>query len=132
MAKNRRKFIRVGLRTQATCALLDPTGVGARTLEVTLVDLSAGGAGLVASEPVVIGQPVRLHVVSSDPELDIVVIGTVVRADARSSDGSYRFAIQFAALGDHERVTLTRFVLKAARTSGQGSDRIVPVSALPD
>lgn len=127
--KNRRKFIRVGLQTSTTCSLLDPSGVGNRTIDVTLVDLSAGGAALVATEPIVVGQPVRLLVHATNPEIDIAVIGTVVRADARAADGQYRFAVRFVALGDAERVELTRFVLRAARTNGQGADLIVPGAA---
>lgn len=131
MVKNKRKFIRVDLQASSTCSLLDPSGVGGRTLDVTIADLSAGGAALVGGEPVVVGQPVRLAIRRSDPEIDIVVIGTVIRADVRASDGTYRFAVRFAALGDLERVTLTRFVLKAARSSGQGADLIVRAAGSP-
>jgi c-di-GMP-binding flagellar brake protein YcgR len=129
MVKNKRRFIRVGLQTSTTCSLLDPSGVGNRAIDVTLVDLSAGGAALVATEPAVVGRPVRLAVHSANPEIDITVIGTVVRADARAADGQYRFAVRFVALPDPERVALTRFVLKAARTNGQGADLIVPGAA---
>lgn len=132
MAKNKRKYVRVGLRASTTCSLLDPSGVGSRTLEVTISDLSAGGAALIAAEPVVVGQPVRIVIAQDEPPIDIAVIGSVIRADVRSADGQYRFAVRFAAIGDHERVALTRFVLKAARTSGQGADLIVPGARVGD
>jgi PilZ domain len=128
---NKRKYIRVHLDLSVSCSLLDPSGVSDRRLEAILTDLSAGGAKLVATEPIIAGQPMRLTLRSAEPALDITVIGTIVRIDPKSPEGAFPFSVRFATLGDAERVALTRYVLRAARTRGQGADRIVPGAPSP-
>ncbi|MBM3677268.1 MAG: PilZ domain-containing protein [Actinobacteria bacterium] len=127
MAKNLGQHVRVALGTPASCALLDPSGSSDRSLDVTLVDLSAGGALITAGEALLAGRPLRLAIRSTDPPIDLAVIGTVVRAETRATDGAFRAGIRFT-VGDPERVALTRFVLKAARTTGQGSTLVLPAA----
>ena len=125
MPRNHRKFMRVNIGSTTSMGLLDPTGIADRTLDVTLVNLSAGGAQIVANESILTSQPIRLGVKSADPPLEMNVIGRVIRADMKAADGTFRCGIKFSTMSDADRVTLTRFVLRLALKTGQGADRIV-------
>lgn len=132
MGKNRRKYVRVNLGTSTALSLLDPSRISDRVLDVTLIDLSAGGAQIVATESILNGQPIRLAIRSTEPPIELNVIGRIVRADMKAPDGTFRCAIHFSTMSDADRVTVTRFVLRAARTTGQGADRIVRDHSLPE
>jgi c-di-GMP-binding flagellar brake protein YcgR len=124
MSRERRKFVRVALEMASSCSFLDASGLPKNVSQVTILDLSAGGAKIQTREPLVPGAPVRLHVHGEDPAIDVNVLARALRVD-RQADGSVAAGLEFVALQPPDRVQLTRFVLTAARKSGQGGERVM-------
>lgn len=125
--KNRRHHFRVDLEVHATCYALEDNGVRARAFDVTVLNLSAGGAYVRSREQAWPPQTVVLRLQSEDGTIDVNAHARVVRSGQRSDgDGSYLWALQFESLDLPTRSALSRFVFGQAKKLGQAADLIVP------
>ena len=111
------------------CYALEENGVRARAFDVTVLNLSAGGAYIRAREQAWPPQTVVLRLQSEDGTIDINAHARVVRSGERAADGgSYLWALQFESLDMPTRSALSRFVFAQAKKLGQAAYLIVPGS----
>lgn len=123
MPREQRKYLRTELSLPADCIVLDEAGITARTHDVTVLDLSAGGARIEATEALMPGMSIRLMLKHDDPEIDTTPLARILRT-APTPDGTHIAAMEFVGLDTNDRVAITRFVLITARRSGQGATPI--------
>lgn len=124
--KNRRHHFRVDLEVPATCYALEDDGVRARGFEVTVLNLSAGGAFVRSREQAWPPQMVVLRLQSEDGAIDVNAHARVVRSGQRDeADGSFLWALEFEALDLPTRSGISRFVFAQAKRLGQAAERIV-------
>ncbi len=114
--------MRVQARWQVACQRIGRNGIAGEAFPAEVVNLSAGGVGLLSEQPLF--RPTRVAVRLDMDGLDLVVRGTVIRVDAREE--GRMAAVKFDQLPAAEQLAITRFVMREARERGQLSRAIIP------
>src|SRR5688572_22166654 len=99
--KERRFGTRVPVQLRAQCERLSSGGFVDGTFTAGVHDVSAGGALLAVSEPLPVGQRLRIALTSGEPWLNVRVLGEVVRFERRM--GGARVGVRFEILSADDR-----------------------------
>jgi c-di-GMP-binding flagellar brake protein YcgR len=120
--KNRRFGTRVPVQLRSHCERLSSGGFVDATFTAGVHDVSAGGALLAVTDPLPVGQRLRIALTSGEPWLNVRVVAEVVRFERRM--GASRVGVRFEGLSADDRAALVRFVLLQAQRM-----RLLPASA---
>lgn len=80
--EEKRNFIRMTMNASAVVTIN-----GEKTVEVTCIDLSAGGMSMRANQPIAVGTDVHINIASPNEQFNAMdADGTVIRCDQTSED----------------------------------------------
>ena len=125
MHEDRRKFLRVSAHFGVE---VQPRSGGA-PFSASTVNISAGGAKMVADEPVALHEPLRLEVRFEGPTFLVFVDASVVRIER--SHPRWVFAVQFHGLDRYIEQRIVRWVFAEDRRVAERRAAVrVPVNVL--
>lgn len=125
-----RQSIRTETDITATIAPIGHDGVAGRPTTGELLDLSASGARLRTSEPILLGQALVITFSLPDHPGPIAVTGEIVNAEPHAA-GTMAVGIRFLGLQEPVRIALTRFVLRNNKARGVGAGRVLDQQRRP-
>jgi c-di-GMP-binding flagellar brake protein YcgR len=125
MQEDRRKFLRVSAHFSVD---VQPHSGGAAFAART-VDICAGGAKIVADDPIAVGERLRLEVRFEGPTFLVFVDAIVVRIE--QSHPRWIFAVQFRGLDRYIEQRIVRWVFAEDRKAAERRAAVrVPVNVL--
>jgi hypothetical protein len=113
-----RAFFRIDVAIPVTIHRLDEEGQRWDSFDAETVDLSAGGAMLIGTEPVPVTHRIEIELSSDDPKIDLVCSAKVVRSQ-RSGEGSWITACSFERIGTATERELVQFCFAEERAIAQ-------------
>jgi len=113
-----RAFFRIDVAIPVTVHRLDQGGQRWDSFDAETVDLSAGGAMLIGSEPVPVTDRIEIELSSDDPKIDLVCSARVVRSQ-RTGQGSWITACSFERVGTATERELVQFCFAEERAIAQ-------------
>jgi c-di-GMP-binding flagellar brake protein YcgR len=123
--EDRRKFLRVAAQFEVE---VQPRSGGA-PFAAHSVDISAGGAKMVADDPVALTEELRLEIRFEGPRFLVFVDATVVRIE--TSRPRWVFAVQFHGLDRYIEQRIVRWVFAEDRRAAERRAAVrIPVSLL--
>ncbi|EAR09418.1 PilZ domain-containing protein [Reinekea blandensis] len=85
----KRNFIRMTMNASAVVTINSD-----KTVEVTCIDLSAGGMSIRASQPIAVGTDIHVNIASPNAQFNAMdADGTVIRCD-QASDSEYEMGVE--------------------------------------
>ncbi|MGE5484273.1 MAG: flagellar brake protein [Ignavibacteriales bacterium] len=107
----RRNYVRMTMSAGVPLEIMEPDGTANAFGEVRLVDLSAGGVGIVSRREIAKGTVVRLVI----PFLEKRIVGEVVRVRPNGlpeSPVDYSIGVRFTGMDDGEATRITRMIFQ--------------------
>lgn len=91
--EEKRNFIRMTMNASAVVTIN-----GEKTVEVTCIDLSAGGMSISAGQPIAVGTEVHVNIASPNEQFNAMdADGTVIRCDQKS-ETDYEMGVELTSI----------------------------------